>query len=284
MSILVTGTSGHLGRLVVDALLERGVPATDIVATARNTDAISDLAERGVQTRHADYDNPASLDAAFEGVDRALLVSSNEIGQRVAQHRAVIDAAQRAEVSLLAYTSILNAPTSRLLLADEHQQTEAYLAESGVPHALLRNGWYTENWTAQISVHLEHGVVGAAGDGRVSAAPRADFAAAAAAVLLREDAAGSTYELGGTSFTLTDYAAALADAAGRPVAYTDLTTEAYTQVLVDAGLPAPVAAVYADGDRGVRDGELFVDPAALESLIGRPTTPLADAVKAALTD
>jgi NAD(P)H dehydrogenase (quinone) len=197
---------------------------------------------------------------------------------------AVIDAAQRAEVSLLAYTSILNAPTSRLLLADEHQQTEAYLAESGVPHALLRNGWYTENWTAQISVHLEHGVVGAAGDGRVSAAPRADFAAAAAAVLLREDAAGSTYELGGTSFTLTDYAAALADAAGRPVAYTDLTTEAYTQVLVDAGLPAPVAAVYADGDRGVRDGELFVDPAALESLIGRPTTPLADAVKAALTD
>ncbi|WP_203337459.1 SDR family oxidoreductase [Nocardioides limicola] len=282
MSILVTGTSGHLGRLVVEALLERGVPAADIVATARTTESIGDLAARGVQTRRADYSDPASLDAAFAGVDRALLVSSSEIGQRAAQHRNVIDAAKRAGVSLLAYTSILNAPTSRLLLAAEHQETEAYLATSGVPHALLRNGWYTENWTGQLAVQLEHGVVGAAGDGRVSAAPRADFAAAAAAVLLSDDAAGSVHELGGAAFTLTEYAAALSVASGQQVSYTDLDTDAYAQVLVGVGLPEAVAAVFADGDRGVREGELFVEPTALEALIGRPATPLADVVKATL--
>lgn len=284
MTLLVTGTSGHLGRLVVEQLLARGVPADQVAATSRDLDRIKDLADRGVRIRRADYADPASLDAAFEGVDKLLLVSSSEVGQRAAQHRNVVHSAKRAGVSLLAYTSLLRAPQSTLLLAAEHRETEAHLAESGVPHALLRNGWYIENWTAQVPVQLVHGVAGAAGEGRVSAATRADFAAAAAEVLLRDDQAGAVYELGGAAFTLAEYAAELSAASGRDVAYHDLTVDDYTQVLVGAGLPGPVAAVYADGDRGVRDGELFTDSADLERLIGRPATPLAEAVKAALAD
>lgn len=282
MTILVTGASGHLGHLVVDALLARSVPASEVVATARNIDSVASLAARGVDVRRADYTDPASLKEAFVGVDRALLVSSNELGVRVPQHRNVVDAARDAGVEVLAYTSVANADTSTLLLAADHQETEAYLRTSGVPHALLRNSWYIENWTAQIPVALSHGaVVGAAGNGRVSAATRADYAAAAAAVLTSDDPAG-VYELGGTAITLAECADALSAAAGTPVAYTDLPTGEYTAVLVSAGLPEPVAAVYADGDRGIRDGELFIDSGDLERLIGRAPTPLADAIRAAL--
>lgn len=284
MTILVTGASGHLGQLVVDALLSRGVPAGEVVATARNTDDLGGLAARGVVVRQADYTDPASLKEAFVGVDRALLVSSSEVGQRVAQHRNVIDAARDAGVELLAYTSIANADRSTLLLAGEHQETETYLRDSDVPHALLRNSWYYENWTAQIQVALTNGtVVGAAGDGRVSAATRADYAEAAAAVLTGSGQAGRVYELGGGApFTLAEYAETLSRVAGTPVSYTDLPKEEYVGVLVSAGLPEPVAAVYADGDRGLRDGELFVDSGDLERLIGRAATPLEDAIRSAL--
>lgn len=283
MTILVTGTSGHLGRLVVEQLLERGVPASGIVATARDTDALTDLTDRGVVTRRADYTDPASLKEAFVGVDKALLVSSSEVGRRAAQHRNVIDAAADAGVALLAYTSIAKAEDSTLLLAAEHIDTERYLAASGLPVALLRNGWYIENWTAQVPVALEHGaVLGAAGEGRVSAATRADFAAAAAALLTLDDQAGKVYELGGAPFTLAEYAATLAEVSGRDVVYRNLSVEDYTAMLVAAGLPEPVAAVYADGDRGIRDGDLLVEGDDLSRLIGRPSTPLADAVRAAL--
>ncbi|MEO6472643.1 MAG: SDR family oxidoreductase [Aeromicrobium sp.] len=283
MTILVTGTSGHLGRLIVESLLERGVPASEVVATARNVDSISDLGAQGVVVRRADYSDPASLKEAFVGVDRAVLVSSSEVGQRVVQHRNFIDAASAAGVSLLAYTSIANADTSTLLLAGEHQETEKYLAASGLPVVLLRNSWYIENWSQQIPVALEHGaVIGAAGDGQVSAATRADFAAAAAAVLTLDDQGGKVYELGGSSFTLTEYAAELGALSGQPVVYQDLSTADFTSVLVGAGLPEAVAAIYADADRGLRDGELFVGSGHLEQLIGRPSTPLAGAIKSQL--
>jgi NAD(P)H dehydrogenase (quinone) len=282
MTYLVTGTSGHLGRLVVQALLEHGVPASEIVAGARDTAKVADLAALGVTVRRADYDDPASLDAAFEGVHRALLVSSSEVGNRTAQHGNVVKAATAAGIELLAYTSILRADTSPLLLAADHQATERLLAESGLPVALLRNSWYVENWTAQIPVILEHGALaGAAGDGQVSAATRADYAAAAAVVLTSDDPAG-VYELGGTPFTLAGFTAELAAQTGRDVAYRNLPVADYTQVLVGAGLPEPVAAVYADGDRGVRDGELLDTTGTLERLIGRPSTPLADAIRVAL--
>jgi NAD(P)H dehydrogenase (quinone) len=284
MTLLVTGASGHLGRLVVEALLDRGTPAADIVATARNTDAIADLAERGVEVRRADYDDPASLDAAFAGVDRLLFVSGSEVGARIAQHTNVVEAAKRAGVGFVAYTSITRADSSDLALAAEHRATEELLAASGLSHALLRNSWYLENYTGQLSTVLEHGaLLGAARDGRVSAATRADYAAAAAAVLAGGDHDGAVYELGGDhAFTLADFAAAVARVSGREVVYRDLSVEDYTAALVAAGLPEGYAAVLADSDRGIAEGALFTDSGDLSRLAGRPTTDLEDAVRAAL--
>lgn len=281
---LVTGASGQLGRLTVQALLEQGVAASDVVASARNTDTITDLAALGVVTRQADYTDPASLKEAFAGVDRALLVSSSAVGERVAQHANVIDAARDAGVELLGYTSILGADSSQMILAGEHRATEELLAASGLPVVLLRNSWYLENYTEQVATALEHGVVlGAAGEGRVSAATRADFAAAAAAALVADDQAGRVHELGGdTAFTLEEYAAALAVESGTPVVYQGLPAAEYTAALVGAGVPEPFAALLADSDLGIQRGELLTDSGDLSRLIGRPTTTPAEAIRAAL--
>jgi NAD(P)H dehydrogenase (quinone) len=281
MSIVVTGATGHLGRLAIESLLTRGVPAEQIVATGRRVEALDDLRERGVTVRRADYSDPASLRDAFAGAERLLLVSGSEVGQRLSQHRNAIAAAKEAGVQLIAYTSILRADTSTLRLAAEHRATEQALAESGVPHVLLRNGWYTENYTGQLPTYLQYGIVGAADDGQVSAATRADYAAAAAAVLTEEGHEGAVYELGGEAFTMAELAAAVSAATGQNVTYTDVPVQQYTQILVAAGLPEPVAAVYADGDRGVADGELFVPSTDLRKLIGRAPTSLDEAVAAA---
>jgi NAD(P)H dehydrogenase (quinone) len=259
------------------------VPASDVVATGRSTDRLSDLADQGVVVRRADYDDPASLEESFAGVDQLLLVSGSEVGQRARQHGNAVKAATAAGVGFIAYTSIAKADTSTLLLAEEHRATEELLSASGIPYALLRNGWYVENYTAQLPVYLQHGIVGAARDGRVSAAPRADYADAAAVVVTGPaEHAGRTYELGGQPFTMQELAEVVSRAAGQTVTYTDLPVAAYSQVLVGAGLPEPVAAAYADGDRGVADGELLVDSADLERLLGRPATSLEDAVIAAV--
>ena len=284
MKLLVTGASGHLGHLVVESLLERGVPASDVVAIARTPEAIADLAERGVEVRRADYNDPASLEAAFAGIDRLLLVSGSEVGQRIPQHRNVIDAAKAAGAGFVAYTSITGADRSDLALAAEHRETEQLLAASGLPHALLRNSWYLENYTGQAGTALEHGaVLGAAGEGRVSAATRADYADAAAVVLAGEGHEGAVYELGGDhAFTLAEYVAALSRVSGREVAYRDLSVEDYTAALVAAGLPEGYAAVLADSDRGLSQGALFTDSGDLSRLTGRPTTDLETALRAAL--
>jgi NAD(P)H dehydrogenase (quinone) len=282
MSIVVTGATGHLGRLAVEALVERGVPAADVVATGRRTETLTDLAERGVVVRTADYDDEASLEEALAGADRLLLVSGSEVGQRVRQHGNAIAAARAAGVGFIAYTSIAHADTSTLLLAEEHRATEQLLAEAGVPHALLRNSWYTENYTAQLPVYLEHGIAGAAGDGAVSAATRADYAAAAAAVVATDGHAGAVYELGGAPFTMAELAQVVSLATGRTVTYTDLPVEQYQRVLVAAGLPEPAAAVFADGDRGVAAGELLVEGDDLARLLGRAPTSLPEAVAAAV--
>jgi NAD(P)H dehydrogenase (quinone) len=283
MTFLVTGAAGNLGALAVEALLDRGVAPGDIVATARDTDRLSAFAERGVLTRRLDYDDPASVEAALEGVDRLLLVSSSALGQRVAQHRTVLEAAARKGVELVAYTSILRADTTSLALAAEHHATEQILVELGLPHVLLRNGWYLENYTEQVPVHLEHGVLGAAGTGRISAATRADYAEAAAVALLAADSAGKIHELAGDeAFTMAEYAAALAEQAGQEVVYSDLPQAEYAAALVSAGLPAPFAEILADNDRGVTVGDLYDDSGALSALIGRPTTPLGDALRPAI--
>lgn len=283
MSIVVTGATGHLGRLAVEALLARGVPADQIVATGRRIDTLIDLQQRGVTVRYADYTDPASLRAAFAGAEKLLLVSSSEVGQRLPQHRSAIAAAKDAGVGLLAYTSLTRADTSTLLLAADHRGTEQALAESGVPHVLLRNGWYTDNYTDQLPTYLQHGIVGSAGTGRVSAATRADYAEAAAAVLTTDGHEGAVYELGGEPFTMLQLAAAVSAATGQDVTYTDVPVAQYTRILVGAGLPEPVAAVYADGDRGVADGELYVEGNDLDNLIGRAPAALTDAVTAAVT-
>ena len=281
--IVVTGATGQLGRLVIDNLL-RTVPPSEIVAAVRDPAKASEFAARGVQVRRADYTQPESLQQAFAGAEKLLLISSSAIGQRAAQHRAVIDAAVRSGVKLVAYTSILHADTSPLGLSKEHRETEAMLKASGLPHVLLRNGWYTENYAASVPAALEHGaMLGCAGDGLISSAARSDYAAAAAAALVAADQAGRVYELAGdASYTLTEFAAEIARQSGRAVTYNNLPQREYQAALVGFGLPAPVADLLADSDTGASRGGLFDDGRQLSALIGRPTTPMADTVAAAI--
>jgi len=284
MSVVVTGATGQLGRLTVEALLRRGVPAPDIVATGRDITAIKDLADRGVVVRQADFADAGSLATAFAGADRLLLISTTTVDERIGNHRRAIDAALAAGVSLVAYTSMSHADTATTILASTHRATEEDLRERGAPSVLLRNSWYLENYTSQLPLILQNGaVIGAAGQGKASAASRADYAEAAAAVLTTEGHAGAVYELGGDeAFTLTELAAAISAAAGKQITYTDLPADRLVQALTDAGLPAELAEVLADTDLGLSRGELFTGSGDLRRLIGRPTTPLADAVADAL--
>ena len=279
----VTGATGHLGALAIDALLERGVAPADIVAIVRTPARADELARRGVTVRAGDYSRPDTLPAALAGVDVLLLVSGNELGQRVAQHGAVIEAAKGAGVARIAYTSVLRADTSPVVLAPEHRGTEQVLQASGVPFTILRNGWYTENYAAQIGDYLARGaIVGAAGDGRVSAASRADYAAAAAAVLIGDGHDNAIYELGGPAFSLKELAAVLAELSGTDVVYRDLSVAELTEVLVGAGLDESTARFVAALDEAVARGDLYTDSSDLARLIGRPATPLADVIRTAL--
>jgi NAD(P)H dehydrogenase (quinone) len=282
MSIVVIGATGQLGRLAVESLLRRGVPAGEVVAVGRGVEKIADLAERGVEVRRADFDDPSTLPAALAGARRVLFISGSEAGKRVPQHRAVISALAGIGPELVAYTSIAHADTSDLLLAQEHADTERTLIESGLPYSLLRNSWYLENYTGQLATTLEHGLVGAAGDGRISAATRADYAEAAAAVVTGDGQQNTIHELGGEPFTLTELAEVISAESGREVRYTDLPEQAYVEVLVGAGVPEPFARVLADSDRGAAKGALEVSPDDLTRLIGRAPTGVAEAVRAAL--
>jgi NAD(P)H dehydrogenase (quinone) len=283
-TILVTGAAGQLGRLVINALLKT-MPASHIHALVRSEPAAASLSTLGVHVHIGDYSQPATLDAAFAGIDRLLLISSNELGQRAAQHANVIEAAKRAGVSLLAYTSVLHADKSPLGLAGEHRQTETALHESGIPFVVLRNGWYTENYTASIPSALTQGaLLGSAGDGRISSAARTDYADAAAAVLTTGDETpGRIYELAGDdSYTLAQFAAELSAQVKKLVVYKNLPQAEFKAVLLGAGLPDPVAALLADSDQCASGGALFDDGGELRTLIGRPTTPSAATIAAAL--
>ena len=283
MSIVVTGATGQLGRHVVEALLERNVPAQEIVATGRSLEKLADFAERGLQVKGMDYADPASVAEALKGASKVLLISGSEVGQRVEQHRTVIEAAKAEGVELLAYTSIANADTTGMKLAAEHQATEAILRESGVPFVLLRNGWYLENYTDQLPGTLAQGAIaGSAGEGRVSAAARADYAHAAAAVLVAGGQAGRIYELGGDEpFTMAELAAEISAAAGKHISYQDLPAQEYAGMLAGFGVPEAFADILADSDLGIARGDLLVSTGDLRKLIGRPTTSLGDAVRAA---
>ncbi|KHS95390.1 quinone oxidoreductase [Pectobacterium brasiliense] len=281
--IAITGASGQLGRLVIAQLLEK-IPASDIVALVRDVNKVADLSAKGVQVKAADYNQPEALASALQGVDKVLLISSSEVGQRAAQHRNVIEAAVKAGVKLVAYTSLLHADKSPLALAEEHKQTEALLKASGLPHVLLRNGWYTENYAASIPAALEHGVfIGSAGEGKITSATREDFAAAAVAVLMQEGQAGKVYELAGDEpYTLAELAAEISKQSGKNIGYQNLSEAEFTAALVSAGLPDVFAQIIADSDTGASKGGLFDDGEQLSRLIGRPTTPLSAVVKATL--
>ncbi|WP_416260342.1 SDR family oxidoreductase [Gibbsiella quercinecans] len=281
--IAVTGATGQLGRLVIEALLKT-VPANQIVAAVRSPEKAQDLAKQGLVVRQADYSQPATLQAAFQGVSKLLLISSSEVGQRAAQHQAVIDAAKAAGVELIAYTSLLHAETSPLLLGEEHRQTEAALQQSGLPFVLLRNGWYSENYAASIAPALAHGAfIGAAKNGRIASAARADYALAAAKVLQLDGQAGKVYELAGDdSYTLAEFAAEIAHQSGKAVNYVDMPQAEFAAALKGAGLPAGLADVLADSDVGAAQGALYDDSHTLSQLIGRPTATYQQVIAAAL--
>lgn len=281
--IVVTGASGQLGSLVIKSLL-KSVPADRIVAAVRTPSKAADLAALGVQVREADYGKPATLASAFVGATSVLLISSTNLGLRVAEHKSVIDAAKAAGAQLLAYTSVLRADTSTLLVAPDHLATEQYLAASGLPWVFLRNGWYLENHTAGLGAALEHGaLIGSAGDGRIAAAARADYAEAAALVVSTSGHAGKVYELGGDSaFTLPELAAEASRQSGKTVTYKDLPEPAYEDALKSFGLPAEIAHLLADSDKKAADGEMDTTSRDLSRLIGHPTTSLETAVATAL--
>ena len=281
MSIVVTAATGHLGRLVIDELLER-VPAGQVVAVARNAAKAAPLAARGVEVRVADYNDPVALAKAFGAGDTVLLISGLE-ANRVAQHQAVIDAAKAAGVERIAYTSVLGGPEADFDLAADHITTEQAILDSGLPYTFLRNGWYHEVYTEQIAVQLEHGVIGSAGDGRIGSASRRDYAAAAAVVLTGQGHEKTAYELNGdTAWTLTEYAAELSKQSGKDVAYNNVPADTHVGVLTGTGLPEPLARIFVDVDNAIERGRLAGRGSDLARLIGRPTTPLPDAITTAL--
>ncbi|HEV2633999.1 MAG TPA: NAD(P)H-binding protein [Actinocrinis sp.] len=281
---VITGASGHLGRLVVDQLLAAGTPPAQIVATGRDVGRLAGLAHDGVAVRRADFADPSTLDEAFAGAEAMVLVSTTTVGERFDNHRSAIDAARRAGVSRIVYTSIVNASTARMTLADEHRRTEEYLRESGSAFVILRNGWYLENYTDQLPMITKyHALLGSARDGLVSAASRRDYAAAAAAVLAQDGHLGATYELGGTPFTLTELAATISEVLGTHITYQDMSVADYAGALTAAGLPPQMAAAVADADAGLARGELFTASDDLVKLIGRPATTAREAVQNAAT-
>jgi NAD(P)H dehydrogenase (quinone) len=285
MSIVVTGATGKLGGLVVDQLLERGVPADEIVAAGRNADRLKHHEDRGVRTATMDYDDSDSLRQAFAGADKLLLVSGSQTGQRIRQHGNAVTAAKDVGVGLVAYTSIVRADSSTLLLAAEHRATENMLRAAQLPFVFLRHSWYMENYTGQMPVYLDQGaILGCADEGRVSAATHADLAAAAAVVLSTDGHERAAYELGGDdAFTMSELAAEMTRQTGKTVEYRDFSVDAYTELLVQNGVPRGDAAIIADGDRGVAAGELLVETGDLSRLIGRSAERLHEAIAKTLS-
>lgn len=286
MSYVVTGATGRLGGLIVDGLLAAGVPAGEVAAVVRNEGKAARLRDVGVEIRVADYDDTEALRTAFRAGDRVVFVSGSDLERRAAQHRNVVAAAREAGVALLAYTGILGGPEADLLLATDHKATEQAILDSELPYTFLRNGWYHEVYTETIPQILERGaVIASAGEGRVATAARADYAAAAVAVLTGEGHEGKAYELcGDTAWSFAEFAAELSKQTGREIPYRALTPAEHKEVFVGAGLPGPVADVLVDIDRAIERGLLVRTTGDLARLIGRPPTSLADAIATALKD
>ncbi len=280
MKIAITGATGQLGRLVVEKLKEQ-IGAKDIIALVRDTEKAQSL---GVEVRAFDYNQPTGLAAALEGIDRLLLISANEIGKRTAQHQSVINAAKVAGVKFLAYTSLLRADQSTLNLAEEHLATENLIKDSGLEFTILRNGWYTENYTGSITGSLAAGAyIGSAAEGKIASASRADFADAAVAILTGEGHKGKTYELAGDqAYTLADLASEVSKQSGKNIPYHNLSEQEYSETLIKFGVPDAFAPMIASWDVAASRGDLYSDDKTLSQLIGHPTTLLSETVKTEL--
>jgi NAD(P)H dehydrogenase (quinone) len=283
MKIAITGATGQLGQLVIQALLKE-VPASQIIALVRSEAKAASFKQQGIELRHFDYDAPETLAPALQGVDKLLLISANEIGRRTPQHKAVIEAARQASVPYIAYTSLLRADTSPLGLAQEHRETEALIQDSGLAYTFLRNNWYSDNYLATVQQIAESGVLyGASQDGKISSASREDYAEAAAKVLASAGHENKTYELAGSeSFTKEDLAQFIGQAAHKSVTYQNLSADDLRQGLTQAGLPAHLIDVIVDADVQTAKGAMYSDRKDLEQLIGRKTTRIQDAIKATL--
>jgi len=281
--IAVTGANGKLGQLVIRELL-RVIPSYQIVAAVRSPEKAEDLRALGVQLREADYDRPETLEVAFRGVDKLLLISAVQPGERFRQHKAVIDMAKRSGVKLIAYTSMLRTDTSRMILANEHKATEEYLQNSGLEFVLLRNGWYLENHTETLSSAIEHGVIiGSAGQGRFASASRADLAAAASTVLTQPGHVNKIYELAGDhSYSMYEFAEEVSKQVGRSIAYNNLTPAEYEAQLLSFGVPKMIVDVIIDADVRSSTGELDSSSRDLSKLLGKNTMALSDVIKVAL--
>jgi len=280
MKIGITGATGQLGRLVVQKLKER-TSADNLTALVRTPEKAANM---NISSKVFDYNKPETLAESLKGIDYLLLISSNEVGQRKRQHESVIKAAQQVGVKWIVYTSLLHADASTLSLAAEHVATEQALAESGIPFTLLRNGWYTENYTASVPSTVKAGVLlGSAGNGKISSAARIDYAEAASIVLTTPNNEGKTYELSGDeSFTLTDLAAEISRQTEKTIPYKDLSENEYAAILTGAGLPEPLAKALANWDVSASKGDLYDESHVLSKLIGHSTTPLSAVVKKAL--
>ncbi|WP_412471172.1 SDR family oxidoreductase [Halobacteriovorax sp. RT-2-4] len=279
--IALTGASGQLGQLVIKALLDEGVKANEIVAIARSTDKLSDYEKQGVQVRFGDYEKPDTLDKALAGVDKLLLISASEVGKRLPQHKNVIEAVKRSSVKHLTYTSILHADKSPLGLAKEHVETEQLINELNIATTILRNGWYSENYTMGLPNIIEHStVIGCAGDGKLSTAAREDYALAAAKVLTSEGHTGKVYELAGDeAFTLSEFAEVVGKEFEREIKYQNLSEVEFKSALMQAGLPEGFAQLLADSEKGASNGGLFDNQRQLSKLIGRPTTTISKSIR-----
>ncbi|CAG9296333.1 SDR family oxidoreductase [Celerinatantimonas diazotrophica] len=282
--IAITGATGQLGQLVIKHLLQN-IAGESVIALARSPEKANTLKELGVEVRQADYSKPETLDGALKGVTKLLLISSSEVGQRSVQHKNVIDAAKRSGVELIAYTSLLHADTSELMLAEEHVATEAYLKQANIPHVLLRNGWYSENYLASIAPSLANGgFIGCAKNGKISSAAREDYAEAAVAVLTSQHVqSGEVYELAGDeSYTLTQLCEIISEESGQQIPYIDMAVSDFAKALEGAGIPKPLASVLANSDKGASQGGLFDDSHELSKLIGHPTRSIREMVRASL--
>ena len=283
MKIAITGATGQLGNLVIEQLLQL-TAAQNIVALVRNVDKAKHFKVQGIELREFDYDRPETLVPALLGIDKLLLISANEIGRRTPQHQAVIDAAKVAGVPYIAYTSLLRADTSPLGLAQEHRETEKLIQDSGITYTFLRNNWYSENYLAGIAHTIEIGTLfGAAQDGRISSASRIDYAEAAAKVLTSTGHENKTYELAGSeSFIKADLAQFISQATHKPVIYQNLSADDLRQGLIQASLPSHLIDVIVDADVQTAKGAMYSNSKDLEQLIGRNTTSIQNAIKAAL--